>query len=82
MNKQDIIGACDKQMSMLGKNAQVGFVLPGKWGKRDTKVLYPGGPVGKIVNEFKDGTRYGYKGTAVYVFFSAQEVKEAVSQID
>jgi hypothetical protein len=82
MKKEEIIAQCDKQMNIMGPEAQVGFVLSGKWGKKDTKRLYPSGPIGKIVNEFEDGSRYGYNGTAVYVFFSAKEVKNAVSLLD
>lgn len=70
MTPQEIIAQCDKQMELLGKNAQVGFVMPGRWSKRNTKRLWTGGPVGEIVNDFGNGT--------VYVLFSAQEVKESV----
>lgn len=81
MDKQQIIEACDKQINMLGEDAKVGFVLPGRWGKRDTKRLFPGGPIGKIVNEFEDGSLYGYKDRAIYVLFSAREVKESMLEV-
>ena len=70
MTPQEMIEHCDRQIALQGDDAQVGFVLPGKWGKKNTKRLWPGGPVGEIVNDFGNGT--------VYVFFSAKEVKESV----
>lgn len=70
MTPQQMIDACNKQIERLGENAQVGFDMAGKWGKRDTKRLFPGGPIGRIVNDFGNGR--------IYVFFSAKEVKEAI----
>ncbi|WP_328800296.1 hypothetical protein T3H97_16435 [Paenibacillus sp. LX16] len=76
MQIQQLLDKCNAQINMLGENAQVGLVMPGMWGKKDTKRLIPGGPIGRITAEF-DGEVYGYKGSAVHVFFSAAEVKKA-----
>ena len=75
MTPEEIIKHCDKQIELAGDEATVGFRIPGRWGKTDTRRLWKGGPVGEIVNDFGDGT--------IYVMFSALEVKNAVlKQLD
>jgi len=75
MTPEEIIKHCDKQIELAGDEASVGFRIPGRWGKTDTRRLWKGGPIGKIVNDFGDGT--------IYVMFSAVEVREAVlKQLD
>jgi len=75
MKPEEIIKHCDRQIELAGETAQVGFRIPGRWGKTDTRRLWKGGPVGDIVNDFGDGT--------IYVMFSAVEVREAVlKQLD
>jgi len=65
----EVIESCEKQIELTGENANVGFLMPGKWGKRDTRRLFPGGPKGKIVQEMmKNGRTY------IYVMFKAKEV--------
>lgn len=68
MKPQEIIKHCEKQIALGSKDA--GFMMPGKWGKRDTKRLWPKGPIGEIVQEFPHG---------VYVMFDAEEVLKAVN---
>jgi len=70
---QEIVEHCDQQIALAGETANVGFRIPGRWGKSDTRRLWKGGPVGEIVNDFGDGT--------IYVMFSAVEVKEAAQKL-
>lgn len=72
MNPLEIISKCDEQIEISGEKASLGFRMPGRWGKTDARRLWKGGPVGKIVNDFGDGT--------IYVMFSAVEVKDAVQR--
>ena len=69
MTPEEIIRHCDTQITISGETAQVGFRIPGRWGKTNTRRLWKGGPIGEIVNDFGDGT--------IYVVFSAVEVKNA-----
>jgi len=70
MTPQEIIQCCERQL-MLGSH-NVGFLLPGKWGKRNTRRLWPGGPEGEIVSEIP--------GRGIYVMFDAKEVIEATKR--
>lgn len=70
MTLQEIIQCCERQL-MLG-SPNVGFLLPGKWGKRNTRRLWPGGPEGEIVSEIS--------GRGIYVMFDAKEVMEATKR--
>ena len=70
MTPQEIIQCCERQL-MLG-SPNVGFLLPGKWGKRNTRRLWPGGPEGEIVSEIP--------GRGIYVMFDAKEVMEATKR--
>ena len=67
MTPQEIIEYCEKQLALGSSN--VGFLLPGKWGKRNIRRLWPGGPEGEIVSEIS--------GRGIYVIFDAKEVMEA-----
>src|SRR5690606_12460435 len=70
MTLQEIIQCCERQL-MLG-SSNVGFLLPGKWGKRNKRRLWAGGPEGEIVSEIS--------GRGIYVIFDAKEVMEATKR--
>ena len=70
MTPQEIIECCEQQL-MLG-SSNVGFLLPGKWGKRNKRRLWSGGPEGEIVSEIS--------GRGIYVLFDAKEVLEATKK--
>ena len=70
MTPQEIIQCCERQL-MLG-SPNVGFLLAGKWGKRNTRRLWPGGPEGEIVSEIP--------GRGICVMFDAKEVMEATKR--
>ena len=63
MTLQEIIKHCEKQLALGSSN--VGFLMLGRWGKRNTRRLWPGGPEGKIVAELPRG---------IVVMFDAKEV--------
>lgn len=67
MTPQEMIEHCEKAIKFQGPGAEAGFIVPGRWGKSDTKRLCPGGPKGEIVRELERGC---------YCFFNAQEVLE------
>lgn len=71
MTLAEIRQHCVAQMA-LGSH-EAGFVLPGNWGKRNTKRLWPGGPVGEIVRELPE--------SGVYAFFNASEVITAIDAL-
>jgi len=70
MTPQEIIEYCEKQLA-LG-NSNVGFILPGRWGKRNTRRLWPGGPEGEIVAELPRG---------IFVMFDVKEVLNQTKEI-
>lgn len=70
MTLQEIIEHCELQLS-IGSNS-AGFIIPGKWGKRNTRRLWPGGPKGEIVSEIP--------GRGIYVMFDAKEVMDATKR--
>jgi hypothetical protein len=70
MTPNEMIAKCDQQIEISGDKASVGFVIPGRWGKSNTRRLWPKGPVGEIVQDFGNGT--------IYVMYDAQKVKRAV----
>jgi len=45
MTPEEIIRRCDEQIAISGETASVGFRIPGRWGKTDTRRLWKGGPV-------------------------------------
>lgn len=70
MTLQEIIEHCEKQLE-LGSDT-VGFVLPGRWGEKNTKRLWPHGPIGTIVAEANNG---------VLVMFDVHEVLAGVTAL-
>lgn len=70
MTPTEMIAKCDQQIEISGDKASVGFVIPGRWGKSNTRRLWPKGPVGEIVQDFGNGK--------MYVMFEAKTVKKAV----
>lgn len=77
---RNIIALCNQTMTVGGKvgpidGIQVGFVIPGKWGKTNTRRIWPGGPIGTIVTDI-----IPYGGTGLYVMFKASEVKAAAEK--
>lgn len=73
MKPEEIIQQCDEQIRRWGHGAKVSFVVRGRWGKRNTKRLWPGGPVGEILAEVDENR--------LLVAFSASEVKQAVEEL-
>jgi len=67
MSIEELLKKCDKQINMIGDNAIITLILPGKWGKGDKKRLCKGGPIGVKTVEFED---------SVLCTFSAVEVKK------
>lgn len=70
MTPTEMLAKCDQQIEISGDKASVGFIIPGRWGKTDTRRLWPGGPVGDIVQDFGNGS--------VYVMFDANTVRTAI----
>ncbi len=74
MTIEEMIAHCKKQQEITGRaDVEVMFVIPGRWGKRATKRLFPGGPKGEIVAETERG---------VHCFFRADEVIDALEKIN
>jgi len=79
MTVEEIIKKCNasialrQSVGMPEENAGITLVLPGKWGKRNTRRLCKGGPVGEIVRDSFDGRE-------IVVFFNAIEVKQFLSR--
>lgn len=72
MKPDEIRRHCRFQQRLVGEGAMVTFKMPGKWGKKDTRRLWPGGPKGRIVaDNFGDG---------LTVMFKAQEVIDALDE--
>ena len=67
MRPEEMIKHCEQQIEIFGRDVECVFKVPGKWGKKDTRRLCPGGPVGEIVLDNFDG-----RGMAV--MFKATEV--------
>lgn len=52
MTGSELLDHCRNQQQVQNKpNATVVLEVPGRWGKRDTKRLFPGGPMCRIVGE-------------------------------
>lgn len=74
MTAQEIIKQCDKQIAMLGGEAGVLLLVPGKWRKTNKRKLckLEGAPVGEIVcDNF---------GKGLHVMFNAIEVKSFIEK--
>jgi len=75
MSPSKMLSHCREQMRLRGQDAEAVFMLPGKWGKRDTRRLCPGGPIGKIVmDNFGDGLAVMFRANDVVKFL--ETVKE------
>ena len=83
MTPQEIIEKCNKSIAQtkeLGydiKTAEVLLMVPGNWGKRDTKKLVRGdkeSPRGEIVED-------NFDGRGLRVMFKAHEVKEYMEEV-
>lgn len=72
MTPDEIRQHCLRQLELGSGN--VVFVLPGRWGKRNTRRIWPRGPQGQIVAELP-----GNRG--LVVMFEAQEVLDALEQV-
>jgi len=72
MTAEELLKQCNDQIDLVGENASITLVMPGRWGKRDTRRLCKGGPVGEIVSD-------DFKGPGIIVMFDAVEVKRFVS---
>jgi len=73
MTIEEMITKCRKQQEITGKvDAEVMFIIPGRWGKRNTRRLFPGGPKGEIVAETERG---------VHCFSRADEVIAALERM-
>lgn len=55
MQLTELAQAVIKQLNLVGHEATVSLVMPGRWGKSDTKRLCPGGPKGRIMAETSSG---------------------------
>lgn len=51
MNIPELAAQCVTSINQSGNNARIIVTLPGTWGKRDTRRLCRGGPVGRINGE-------------------------------
>lgn len=69
MTPQELIAQCDRQIELFEEfgAARITLKMPGNWGKRRTKRLSPGGPIGEIVANPRAGQ--------LVVMFDAREVK-------
>lgn len=76
MTVDEIIAKCHQQQGLVGEDAFITLLMPGKWGKRDTRRLYPGGPAGRIVADHSAVT--GRFTNQVVVMFRAKEVLKAL----
>ena len=74
MLPKELVKKCDKSISMFGETANVTLILPGRWGKQNTRRLCPGGPIGVIVSE-------NFKGSGIIVMFSSVEVKQFLLEV-
>ena len=74
MTHEEIIEKCKEQQRIANHDdASVMFLLRGKWGKRDTRRMWAGGPIGDIVGEPRQGQ--------LAVMFRADEVIAAVEAV-
>lgn len=74
MTVDEIIAKCKEQQTIGGEKASVMFLMPGRWGKRDTRRLWRGGPIGQIVDDNHDGR-------GLRVMFKAQEILDAIDAL-
>ena len=55
MNPHELARATIKAFEQSGMEGTLTLVMPGRWGKRNTKRLCLGGPVGRIVSDAPAG---------------------------
>jgi len=72
MTLKDITEQCKTQISLIGDTAVISLIMPGKWGKTNTRRLCKGGPIGEIVSD-------NFSGPGIIVLFNAKEVKDFLS---
>lgn len=53
--------------------------MPGRWGKSDKRQLYPGGPIGQIVQEYEGGNSVKYN-RGIVVMFDAKELLDFITK--
>jgi hypothetical protein len=76
MDTAELKAACERQIELAGDDASVTLTLPGRWGARETRRLWPSGPSGRIVSEsIRDGR------ACIVVQAPAREVLDALSQV-
>ena len=72
MTPEKIIKMCDEQIAMSMRygtaTTDILLIMPGKWGKKNTRRLCKDGPIGRIVSD-----NFDERGIAV--LFDAVEVK-------
>lgn len=69
MTPQELIKECQKQIDIVGDNAEKSIIMRGRWGKKDYRTLL--GIKGEIVQE---------RERDIVVIFPAKELKEAVER--
>lgn len=67
---------CQREIEKHGNDATTMLYVKGKWGKKNTKRLYKGGPKGNIV---ADG--FGLYEGMVLVRFSAKEIVDDLDKL-
>lgn len=72
MSADELLSRCNKAISKQKYPAYVTLILPGRYGKTNTRRLCKGGPVGKIVGA-------NFNGSGIVVMFYAEEVKRFLS---
>jgi len=78
MTPEQLIEKCNKQIEIMGiDGAEVLLMIPGRWGKCDTRKLVKGdksSPVGMIVEDNMDGR-------GLRIMFKARDVKVYVEEM-
>lgn len=69
MTAAEITRKCVRQIAMVGVDAVVELVLPGRANRKMQKRIFPGGPVGRIVSETECNGKQ-----SVIVLFKATEM--------
>jgi len=52
-----LIHDCHEAIRQRGAHARVALRIPGKWGKKTFKRMFPGGPSGRILAQTHDGKK-------------------------
>jgi hypothetical protein len=72
MNIQDLARKVIDVLERHGTKATLTLVMPGRWGKRDTKRLCPGGPVGRIVSDASGSLLVSFDALDLSAFLTAR----------